>query len=155
AKMQPQPDEEGYAARLKAYQEADSEVEGEAQAARKLINAIIDDPTTPSDNAALARIDDRIENAIAETRKRLGEEAEQLLHQLEAKYSAAARQTLEHVDTLRDEFSLKIDAIRADMLKQVYASSSEVIRDQRQAMLISIVVTALAGTIGLGFALIV
>src|SRR5215471_11442054 len=31
AKMQPQPDEEGYAARLKAYQEADTEVEGEAQ----------------------------------------------------------------------------------------------------------------------------
>jgi hypothetical protein len=28
AKMQPEPDEAGYAARLKAYQEADAEVEG-------------------------------------------------------------------------------------------------------------------------------
>ena len=155
AKMQPEPDEAGYAARLKAYQEADAEVEGETQAARKLINSIIDDPSTPSDNAALARIDDRIENATQETRKQLGEETAQLLRELEAKDYAAARQSMERVDVLRDEFTLKIDAIRADMLKQVYASSAVVIRNQRQAMLISIVVTALAATIGLGFALVV
>ena len=155
AKMQPEPDEAGYAARLKAYQEADAEVEGEAEAARKLINSIIDDPSTPSDNAALARIDDRIENATQETRKQLGEETAQLLRELEAKDYAAARQSMERVDTLRDEFTLKIDAIRADMLKQVYASSAVVTRNQRQTMLISIVVTALAATIGLGFALVV
>jgi class 3 adenylate cyclase len=155
AKMQAQPDQQGYDARLKAYQEADAEVDGEAQAARKLINSIIDDPTTPSDNAALARIDDRIENAILETRKRLGEEAAQLLRQLEAKDFAAAKETLDQVDTLRDDFTLKIDAIRADMLKQVYASSSVVIRNQREAMSVSIIVTALAATIGLGFALFV
>ncbi|HTO63565.1 MAG TPA: adenylate/guanylate cyclase domain-containing protein [Bradyrhizobium sp.] len=155
AKMQPEPDEAGYAARLKAYQEADAEVEGETQAARKLINAIIDDPTTPSDNAALARIDDRIENATQETRKQLGEESQQMLRELDEKDYAAARRSMERVDALRDEFSLKIDAIRADMLKQVYASSSIVIRNQRRAMLISVVVTALAATIGLGFALVV
>ena len=155
AKMQPEPDEAGYTARLKAYQEADTEVEGETQAARKLINSIIDDPSTPSDNAALARIDDRIENATQETRKQLGEETAQLLRELEAKDYAAARQSMERVDVLRDEFTLKIDAIRADMLKQVYASSAVVTRNQRQAMLISIAVTALAATIGLGFALVV
>ena len=155
AKMQPQPDEEGYAARLKAYQAADAEVEREGQAARKLINAIIDDPTTPSDNAALGRIDDRIENAIDETRKQLSEQSTQLLRQLDAKDFAAARQSMERVDAMRDEFTQKIDAIRADMLKQVYASSSLVIRNQRQAMLISVIVTALAATIGLGFALVV
>jgi class 3 adenylate cyclase len=155
AKMQTPPDEEGYAARLKAYQEADAEVERQAQAARELINSIIDDVTTPSDNAALARIDDRIENAIVETRKQLDEESAQLLRQLEAKDFAAVRLSMERVDALRDEFNQKIDAIRADMLKQVYASSSVVIRHQRQAMLISILVTALAATIGLGFALIV
>jgi adenylate cyclase len=155
AKMQDPPDEAGYVVRLKAYQEADAEVEGEAQAARKLINSIIDDVTTPSDNAALARIDDRIENATQETRKQLGEESQQLLRRLDEKDYAAARRSMERVDALRDEFTQKIDAIRADMLKQVYASSSVVVRNQRQAMLISIVVTALAATIGLGFALIV
>jgi adenylate cyclase len=155
AKMQDPPDEAGYAARLKAYQDADADVDQEAQAARKLINSVIDDVTTPSDNAALARIDDRIENATQETRKQLAEESQLLLRRLDAKDYAAARSSMERVDALRDEFTQKIDAIRADMLKQVYASSSVVIRNQRQAMLISIIVTALAATIGLGFALIV
>ena len=155
AKMQPQPDEEGYAVRLNAYQAADAEVEREGQAARKLINSIIDDPTTPSDDAALGRLDDRIENAIDEARKQLTEASARLLHELDAKDFAAARQSMERVDAMRDEFTQKIDAIRADMLKQVYASSSRVIRNQRQTMLISVIVTALAATIGLGFALVV
>jgi class 3 adenylate cyclase len=155
AKMQDPPDEEGYVARLKAYQRADAEVDQEAQAARQLINSIIDDVTTPSDNAALARIDDRIENALLETRKKLGDEAAQLLRELEAKDFAAVRASLERVDALRDEFTQKIDAIRADMLRQVYVSSAVVIRNQHRAMLISIIVTALAATIGLGFALVV
>ena len=155
AKMQEPPDEEGYAARLKSYQQADTEVEQHAQAARKLINSIIDDVTTPSDNAALARIDDRIENAIEETRKQLGEESSRLLRLLDAKDFAESRHSMERVDRLRDEFTQKIDGIRADMLKQVYASSSVVIRNQRQAMMISVIVTALAAAIGLGFALVV
>ena len=155
AKMQTPPDEEGYAARLKNYQEADAEVEQHAQSARKLINSIIDDVTTPSDNAALARIDDRIENATEETRKQLSEESARLLRLLDVKNFAEARQSMERVDALRDEFTEKIDAIRADMLKQVYASSSVVIGNQRHTVVISAIVTALAALIGLGFALIV
>src|SRR5262249_36300481 len=95
------PDEEGLSAAQKGDEQADAEVEGQAQAARDLINSIIDDATTPSDNAALARIDDRIENAIQETRKQLGEESAQMLRQLEAKNFAAARQSMERVDALR------------------------------------------------------
>jgi len=155
AKMQMPPDEEGYAARLKNYQEADAEVDGHAQAARKLINSIIDDASTPSDNAALARIDDRIENATHETRKQLSGESSRLLRLLDAKNFAEARQSMERVDALRDEFTQKIEAIRADMLKQVYASSAVVIQDEHQAMLISAIVTTLAAIIGLGFALFV
>jgi class 3 adenylate cyclase len=155
AKMQTPPDEQDYAARQKTYEEADADVEQHAQAARKLINSIINDVTTPSDNAALARIDDRIENAILETRKQLGDESARLLRLLEAQNFAEARQSMERVDALRDEFTQKIDAIRTDMLKQVYASSAVVIRNQRQAIMISAVVTALAALIGLGFALIV
>jgi class 3 adenylate cyclase len=155
AKMQTPPDEQDYAARQKTYEEADADVEQHAQAARKLINSIINDVTTPSDNAALARIDDRIENAILETRKQLGDESARLLRLLEAQNFAEARQSMERVDALRDEFTQKIDAIRTDMLNQVYASSAVVIRNQRQAIMISAVVTALAALIGLGFALIV
>ena len=155
AKMQTPPDEEGYAARLKNYQDADADVEQHAQSARKFINSIIDDVTTPSDNAALARIDDRIENALEETRKQLSEESARLLRLLDVKNFAEARQSMERVDALRDEFTEKINAIRADMLKQVYASSSVVIGNQRHTVVISAIVTALAALIGLGFALIV
>jgi len=111
--------------------------------------------TTPSDNAALARIDDRIENALEETRKQLSEESARLLRLLDVKNFAEARQSMERVDALRDEFTEKINAIRADMLRQVYASSSVVIGNQRHTVVISAIVTALAALIGLGFALIV
>jgi hypothetical protein len=56
AKMQVPPDEAGYSVRLQLYKDTDKQVEEEAQAARQLIVAIIDDVTTPSDNAGLARI---------------------------------------------------------------------------------------------------
>jgi adenylate cyclase len=155
AKMQVPPDEDGYAARLLLFQKRDSEVEQEASSARKLINAIIDDVSTPSDNAALARIEIRIENAMAELRHQLSEEDAKLLEQLDAGDLTETRAALAQVDTLRDQFSQKIDAIRADMLSQVFASTSTVIRNQQQAIVISAVVTALAAILGLGFALLV
>ncbi len=72
AKMQNPPDDAGYAARLKAFEEKDSEIDQEAQAARKLIIAIIEDASTPSDNAALARIDNRIDTAVNDLRHAWG-----------------------------------------------------------------------------------
>ena len=62
AKMQEPPDVLGYKARKELYDAKGAEVDSEAQAARNSINAIIDDTSTPSDNAALARIDSRIES---------------------------------------------------------------------------------------------
>ncbi|WP_092187025.1 adenylate/guanylate cyclase domain-containing protein [Bradyrhizobium sp. cf659] len=155
AKMQTPPDEEGYAARLRFFQEKDGEVEHEANAARTLINAIIDDVNTHSDNAALARIENRIDNAMTEGRPKLGEEQAKLQEQLEARDFAEARATLARVDTLRDQLTQKIDTIRADMLSQVFASTSTVIRNQQQAISVSAVVTGLAAALGLGFAFLV
>jgi adenylate cyclase len=155
AKMQEPPDEEGYKAQLNIFNEKDAEVEHEVQAARKLINAIIDDTSTPSDNAALARIDVRIENAAAEPRRQLAEENARLLAQLDARDFAEARQTLARVDFQRDQLIQKIDDIRADMLSQVYASTSTVMRNQGQALVVSAIVTALAAILGLGFATLV
>src|SRR5215469_9191153 len=57
AKMQMPPDEATYADRLKVFEETDVQMDQEAQTARKLINSIIDDKSTPSDNIALARLD--------------------------------------------------------------------------------------------------
>src|SRR3954468_17555699 len=46
AKMQNVPDEPGYAERLKIFQGAAAQIEAEGTAARKLINAVIEDPST-------------------------------------------------------------------------------------------------------------
>src|ERR1043166_2291608 len=71
AKMQVPPDEEGYKARLETFLAKDGEVEKETIAARQLINEIIADKSTPSDNAALARIETRIEIAASDLRREL------------------------------------------------------------------------------------
>ena len=94
AKMLVPPDEAAYAERLRVFEETAPEVEQEAEAARKLINSIIEDPTTPSDNVALARLDDRIETAIADYRNHLSAENAQLLTQLKAQDFAEVRRTL-------------------------------------------------------------
>src|ERR1700688_92418 len=84
AKMQEPPDEVGYKFQKQLYDAKNVEVDSQAQAARKLINAIIDDPSTPSDNAALARIDSRIDGLMNESRQHLEQETEELLSGLDA-----------------------------------------------------------------------
>ncbi|MDA9500415.1 adenylate/guanylate cyclase domain-containing protein [Bradyrhizobium sp. CCBAU 11357] len=148
-------DEQAYAARLRDFEALDRKFEEEAEAARKLINAIIDDVRTYSDNAALARLDVRIESAVTELRRDLDEGNAKLLKQVEAKDMTAARDTLEHLDTLRDVFNRKVDTIRADMLTQVYFSTSQVISRQHQTIIVSGVVTLLAAIVGFAFALLV
>ena len=84
AKMQVPPDEEGYKVRLETFQDKDGEVEQETTAARKLINEIIADTSTPSDNAALARIETRIEIAVTDLRRELATEDAKLIAALDA-----------------------------------------------------------------------
>jgi class 3 adenylate cyclase len=152
AKTQIPPDEASYAAHLKAFQALDGEVEQEAQKAREHINAIIADASTPSDNAGLGRLDDRIDNAVNDLRRRLGEENSLLLQQVDARNFDEAKRTMARSDTLRDEFNRKIDGIRTDMLNQVQASATTVIREQQQTILISAIATTIAAVLGFVFA---
>jgi len=154
-KMQSPSDEEAYAARVREFEQTDRRIEEEAESARTLINAIINDPRTPSDNAALARIELRIETAVTELRRDLTEDHAKLAKQVDARQMAEARGTLEHIDVLRDQFNQKIDAIRADMLAQVFFSTSQVISHQHQAIIVSGIVTLLAAIVGFAFALLV
>jgi class 3 adenylate cyclase len=155
AKMQNPPDETNYTERLHIYQQSENKIEEEADAARKLIASIIADVSTPSDDVALTRIDTNIDNAVNDLNRHLNQESAQLLSQLEAKDFAEARRTLARTDEVRDEFNQKLDQIRADMLSQVNASASVVLRNQHHAILITIVVTALAAALGLLFAILV
>jgi class 3 adenylate cyclase len=149
AKMQEPPDEAGYAAQLNVFQAKSAEVGQEAAAARKLIAAIIEDVSTPSDNAALARIDSRIETAVSDLSRHLNDETAQLFGRLDARNLPEVRRSLPRVDSLRDEFNEKIDAIRRDMLAQVNVSTATIMRNQQRAIWISALVTALAAILGL------
>jgi hypothetical protein len=155
AKMQVPSDEEAYSARLKTFQSKDQEVEQEANGARKLINEIIADTGTPSDNAALARIETRIEIAVTDLRRELADEDAKLIAALDRKNFDEARTVLARVDNLRDQFIAKVEAVRAEMMSQVVASSSTVLRNQRQTIIGAAIDTALAAALGWIFALLV
>ncbi len=155
ARMEDPPDDAGYAEQLRLYREKDPEVEQEAEAARKLITSIINDVSTPSDNVALAHLDSRIEDAVGDLRRHLKEDNARILAALDAKDFAEVRRSLARADELRDEFNQKIDAIRADMFGQVFASASTVIGRQLQAIVITVIVTALAAILGILFAVLV
>jgi class 3 adenylate cyclase len=155
AKMQEPPDENAYKLRKAFYDAKDAEVDREAEAARKLINAIIDDGSTPSDNTALARIDGRIDTLMSEFRVHLKEESVQLMSALNVRDFAEVRRSLERTDILRDELDEKIDAVRADMAKVSYAAIATIKSEQARSVVVSAIVTLLAAIVGLIFAHIV
>ena len=155
AKMQNPPDEAVYADRLKTFEALNGEIDREADAARQHILAIIADVSTPSDNAGLARLEYRIETVTHDVRSRMDREVPALLSDLDKHDFDKVRTALAQIDTLRDEFMEKIDAIRSDMLKQVFASAATVVRDQNSAIVISGIVTALAAAIGFVFAIVI
>src|SRR5882757_275718 len=152
-KMQSPPDNAGFADRQKIYEAKGLEIEQEAQAARTLINAIIEDTSTESDNARLGRIDDRIEHVNGDLRRYLGAEYKRLLPLLEAGNFTEARSILVRSDTFRDEFNQKVEEIRQDMMAQVRSDSVVTMRDQQTAITISAILTMLAAILGLMFSL--
>ncbi|WP_338690305.1 adenylate/guanylate cyclase domain-containing protein [Bradyrhizobium sp. 26S5] len=155
AKMQAPGEETGYDSARKTFDEIEPLIKREADAARVLIDAIIADPSTPSDNAALGRLDDRIDNAVNDLLMRLNAENKTLLGQLDAKDFTAARETTLRADALRDEFNARIEGIRSDMLAQVGSAAAKVMSAQQRAIIISGVVTAIAAILGFVFAMLV
>ncbi|MGY4404839.1 adenylate/guanylate cyclase domain-containing protein [Bradyrhizobium sp. USDA 3315] len=155
AKMQAPGEDSGYESARKAFDEIEPLIKREADAARVLIDAIIADPSTPSDNAALGRLDDRIDNAVNDLLMRLNAENKTLLEQIDAKDFAAAKATTLRADALRDDFNTRIESIRADMLAQVASAAAKVMSAQQRAIIISGVVTAIAAILGFVFAMLV
>ena len=131
------------------------EVEREAQAARALINGLIEKGETLGDETALARLDSHIDTAMADTRRALNAEIEPLLAALDSGDAKATADSLERVDALRDDLNQKLDAVRADMLAIVKADAAKTVQKQRQAMVIAAILTALAAALGLVFAVLV
>jgi len=155
AKTQSPPDEAAFADQQKVYESKGREIDQESQAARALINAIIDDTSTDSDNARLGRLDDRIDNVVGDLHRHLSEENKQLFPLLAGGNFAEVRASLARADTLRDEFNQKVEDIRKDMLTQVRGDAVVTMRDQQKTIVISMIVTVLAAVLGLIFAVFV
>jgi class 3 adenylate cyclase len=157
AKTQSPPDEAAFAERKQRYEATGVAIEQEAGAVHVLINAIIDDLSTDSDNAALGRIDSRIEDTSKDLLHYLDEEHDRLFPLLEAKTQdfAEIKRSLTRIDALRDELNQRIDGIRTDMMAQVRADAAVTMRDQQRTIAISAVLTGLAAILGLTFSLFV
>jgi class 3 adenylate cyclase len=131
------------------------EVEREAQAARALIHDLIEKGETFGNATELVRLESRIDSTMADTRRELNAEIERLLAALDTRDAKATADSLQRVDTLRDDLNHKLDSIRADMLAIVKADAAMTVHKQRQAMLIAAILTALAAALGLVFAALV
>jgi class 3 adenylate cyclase len=153
ASMQLPPNESSIAHQRKIHEAMSQEIDREAKQARALINKIIEDPATISDDAQLGRIDDRIERVTSDLQRYLGEEYKRLLLLLDAGKLAEARESLTRADMLRDELNQRIEAIRTDMLALVRGDARMTMNDQNTATVISVVLTFLAGILGLVFSI--
>ena len=131
------------------------EVEREAQAARALINGLIDKGAKFGDAASLSRLESRIDTTMADTRRHLNSEIGRLLAALDTANAKAIADGLARVDALRDDLNQKLDSIRANMLAILQTDEAMTVRKQRLAMLIAAVLTALAALLGLVFATLV
>jgi class 3 adenylate cyclase len=157
ARMQSPPDNAGFAERKQRYEAAGAAIGQEADAVHKLLDDIISDATTESDNAALGRIDGRIEDTNKDLLHYLDDEQQRLFPLFEADNPDfdQIRGVLTRIDGLRDELNLRIDGIRTDMMAQVRADAAVTMRDQGRNIAISAVLTALAAVLGLTFSMFV
>ncbi len=65
------------------------------------------------------------------------------------------KRSLARIDALRDDYTAKVDAIRAEMLTQVRADAVVTMGHQREAIMISAIMTALAAILGLVISILV
>ena len=131
------------------------EVEREAHAARALVHDLIEKGETFGDETALARLESRVDSAMADTRRELNAEIERLFAALDTGDAEATADSLQRVDALRDDLNRKLDSIRADMLAIVKADAAITVKEQHQAILIGAILTVLAAALGLVFAALV
>lgn len=132
-----------------------AEVEQEAQAARSLINGLIQKGVTFADPTALARLDTRLETALNVSRRHLNTEIERMLPLIETGDTKAIDDGLARVDALRNELNQSLDSIRADMFALLRTEADRTRQKQSQVTIIAAVLTALAAIMGLVFSMLV
>ncbi len=107
------------------------------------------------DVVAVARLDTQLAQATEEHRRRYDPLAVKFLEALEQRDEARYRPILTTLDELRDDFNRTLEGARREMLQIVTQAAAETNRRQQQVVWVSVLVTAIAGMLGLGFAAVV
>jgi len=154
-KIQSPPDDARFAAVRNSFDASGAAFDKEAQAARTLLDGLIAKGSTFGDTTALVRLETRLADLIAGTRSQLNDEIGRLLPLLDAGDQKAIADSLNRIDTLRDDLDRGLDAVRRDMIDLLQADSAATVRKQHVVMVIAILLTALAATLGLVFSILV
>ena len=101
-----------------------------------------------SDTVSLARLDARLE-LMMEDRRRLEGHAADILAALGRRDHAELHRRMRLVDALRDDFDRKLDLARVEMLTLATNAAAETRRRQEYVILVSTIVMATAGALGL------
>jgi class 3 adenylate cyclase len=137
------------------FAELGRRAEEEVALARARLGERLARPGGFDDVVAVARLDTRLGRLSEEHRGRYEELASKLLEALDRRDETQARALLASLDDLRDDFNRTLDDARRDMLQIVTQAEAETSRRQQRVVWVSVLVTAIAGLLGLGFAAVV
>jgi class 3 adenylate cyclase len=154
-KIQSPTDDTRFAASRNSFDAAGAAFDKETQAAQTLLDGLIAKGSTFGDTTALVRLETRLDDILAGTRSQLNDEIGRLLPLLNAGDQKGIADGLERIDTLRDDLDRGLDAVRTEMIDLLQADSAATVRKQRVVMVIAILLTALAATLGLVFSILV
>src|SRR4051794_3924397 len=154
-KLQSPEDASQYAALRNRYDALGGQVELEILAARAIVHGLIEKGPAFGDVATLSQLETRLDAVNDDSRRRLNIENGRLLAMLDAGNTKALGEQMERIDELREDLDRKLDGVRADMLALVRRDANMTVEKQKEVMLISVILTALAAVLGLVFAALV
>ena len=149
------PDDGRFAAARNSFDASGAAFDKETRTARTLIDGLIAKGTTFGDASALVRPQTRLADLIGETRSQLDDEIERLLKLLDGGNRKAIADSVDRIDALRGDLDRGLDDVRAEMIDLLRADSAATVRKQRVVMVIAILLTVLAATLGLVFSILV
>jgi class 3 adenylate cyclase len=136
------------------FAELGRQADAELALARAQLAVRLKRPGGFSDVVAVARLDARLER-LGDEQRRYETMAAKFLEVLDRRDAAQSRQLLAGLDEFRDTVNAEVDAVRREMLRIVTQAQQETDRRQGQVVRVSLVVLAIAGALGLGFAAVV
>jgi adenylate cyclase len=123
----------------------------ELASARKLLADELANSRTFADVVGLARLDTRLEGVQSEI-ERLALQQGSLLKMLATDNVADVEAELEKLEALRNDLNAHLDGVRTEMRGLLEAAASRTQAEQRRVVLVSLLVAAFAGVLGLALA---